>query len=64
MSDNWDDAPVSVPQKIAEIPEIKLFGKWNCDDVQVSDMSLQVCNFQMSLNMFLQCLIIFRIILL
>lgn len=28
--------------KMAELPEIKLFGRWNCDDVQVSDMSLQV----------------------
>merc|ERR1712050_155857 len=26
---------------IAEIPEIKLFGKWSCEDVQVPDMSLQ-----------------------
>lgn len=26
-----------------ELPEIKLFGRWSCDDVQVSDMSLQVC---------------------
>jgi len=25
----------------AELPEIKLFGRWNCDDVQVNDMSLQ-----------------------
>lgn len=26
---------------LAELPEIKLFGRWNCDDVQVNDMSLQ-----------------------
>ena len=25
----------------AELPEIKLFGRWNCEDVQVNDMSLQ-----------------------
>lgn len=25
----------------AELPEIKLFGRWSCDDVTVSDMSLQ-----------------------
>lgn len=25
-----------------DAPEIKLFGRWNCEDVQVSDMSLQV----------------------
>jgi len=30
--------PVAMP---AELPEIKLFGRWNCDDVQVNDMSLQ-----------------------
>jgi small subunit ribosomal protein S5e len=34
-------APVNVPQP-AELPEIKLFNKWSCDDVQVSDMSLNV----------------------
>lgn len=34
-------APVSLPPT-AELPEIKLFGRWSCDDVQVSDMSLQV----------------------
>ena len=27
---------------MAEMPEIKLFGKWSCDDVEVVDMSLQV----------------------
>jgi hypothetical protein len=26
----------------AELPDIKLFGRWSCDEVQVSDMSLQV----------------------
>ena len=26
---------------MAELPEIKLFGKWACEDVQVSDMCLQ-----------------------
>lgn len=36
---NMDMAPVAQP---AELPEIKLFGRWSCDDVQVSDMSLQV----------------------
>merc|ERR1712053_43616 len=25
----------------ADLPEIKLFGKWSCEDVQVPDMSLQ-----------------------
>lgn len=30
------------PVVTAELPDIKLFGRWNCDEVQVSDMSLQV----------------------
>ncbi|KAH3794288.1 hypothetical protein DPMN_147819 [Dreissena polymorpha] len=34
--ENWDEAaPV-----VAELPEIKLFGKWSTEDVQVSDISL------------------------
>ncbi|KAL9989610.1 hypothetical protein ACROYT_G004177 [Oculina patagonica] len=40
MSEDWgavDDAPVvSAP----EVQDIKLFGKWSTDDVQVSDISL------------------------
>ena len=36
---------------MAEMPEIKLFGKWSCDDVEVVDMSLQVRgNRQKELN--------------
>jgi hypothetical protein len=44
MVDDYDDiqaGAIAAPQ-IAELPEIKLFGRWSCDDVQVSDMSLQV----------------------
>lgn len=44
MVDDFNDevsVGVGAP-KMAELPEIKLFGRWNCDDVQVSDMSLQV----------------------
>lgn len=45
MAEEWGDdnqgSPV-LPPRIAELPEIKLFGRWNCDDVQVNDMSLQV----------------------
>lgn len=51
-TETWQDegdfeAPVQVLEttvvaQTAELPDIKLFGKWNCDDVQVSDMSLQV----------------------
>lgn len=36
---NLDVTPLGQP---AELPEIKLFGRWSCDDVQVNDMSLQV----------------------
>ena len=31
-----------VEQYVPELPEIKLFGRWSCGDVQVSDMSLIV----------------------
>ena len=33
----WETAPA-----VAESPEIKLFGKWSTDDVQINDISLQV----------------------
>ena len=39
-AENWDDAPV-----VAEVPEIKLFGKWSADEVQVSDISLTVSKY-------------------
>ena len=48
MGDDWDEevaAPVSGDVDIAataDLPEIKLFGRWSCDEVNVSDMSLQV----------------------
>lgn len=55
MAEDWDADPAfsnevvssgpggfsSIPAS-AELPEIKLFGRWSCDDVQVSDISLQV----------------------
>ncbi|MGH0143117.1 UNVERIFIED_CONTAM: hypothetical protein FKN15_053210 [Acipenser sinensis] len=34
----WENAPAAV----AESPEIKLFGKWSTDDVQINDISLQM----------------------
>ena len=37
-TENWDDQTAPV----AEPPEIKLFGKWSTEDVQVSDISLTV----------------------
>ncbi|XP_061474960.1 small ribosomal subunit protein uS7 isoform X1 [Rhineura floridana] len=33
---DWETAPA-----VAETPDIKLFGKWSTDDVQISDISLQ-----------------------
>ena len=35
---NVDIAPVALS---AELPDVRLFGRWNCEDVQVGDMSLQ-----------------------
>ena len=34
----WETAAPAV----AETPDIKLFGKWSTDDVQINDISLQV----------------------
>ena len=42
MSDDWgvdESSPVVVAP---EVQDIKLFGKWSTDDVQVSDISLTV----------------------
>lgn len=41
MADAFDDSPVV----IAELPHIKLFGKWSSEDVNHSDMSLAVSVF-------------------
>lgn len=40
MAENWDEAAPAV-----ELPEIKLFGKWSSDDVQVNDISLTVSSW-------------------
>lgn len=44
--ENWgaeETAAVTGPAvAVAELPEVKLFGKWSTDDVQVSDISLTV----------------------
>lgn len=58
--DTFDDAPLDealesgevavdaeeevITRAAAELPEIKLFGRWSCDDVNVKDMSLSVSN--------------------
>ena len=50
MGDDWNEddtevaAPVSaglVEVAAADLPEIQLFGKWSCEEVNVSDMSAQ-----------------------
>ena len=45
MTEDWSNEPameeLAPAPVIAEIPAVKLFGKWDCDDVQVPDMSLQ-----------------------
>lgn len=51
--ETYEEQPVAAaeePQEVedvvyapaSELPEIKLFGRWSCDDVHVSDMSLAV----------------------
>lgn len=55
FQENFDEQPAAEEQypeegeveaveysTAAELPEIKLFGRWSCDDVHVSDMSLAV----------------------
>ena len=38
--EEWDAEPTNL--RVAEVPEIKLFGRWSADDIQVSDISLTV----------------------
>lgn len=43
MSEDWGAADDAAPIVVApEVQDIKLFGKWSTDDVQVSDISLTV----------------------
>ena len=45
MGDDWgaEEAGVAGEQyTVVAAPDIKLFGKWSTDDVQVSDISLTV----------------------
>jgi len=44
MGDDWGAevaADLETPINVVEIPEVKLFGKWATDEVQVGDISLQ-----------------------
>ena len=49
MGDEWGaDEPIAAQAEqyaVVAAPEIKLFGKWSTDDVQVSDISLTVSMF-------------------
>ena len=43
MAEDWGAAGDIAPVVVApEVQDIKLFGKWSTDDVQVSDISLTV----------------------
>lgn len=42
--DTFDDVPATDSYPVAistELPEIKVFGRWSCEETQVNDMSLQ-----------------------
>merc|ERR1712020_185540 len=46
MADEWADEPLpevhtSLKIPVSEQPDIKLFNKWNCNDVVVNDLSLK-----------------------
>lgn len=43
MEEDWGEEPAvgAAAANVVEIPEVKLFGKWSTDEVQVGDISLQ-----------------------
>ena len=43
FDDGMEEGGLAVSAVTPELPEIRLFNKWSLDDVQISDMSLQVC---------------------
>lgn len=46
MAEDWGAVDDAAPVVVApEVQDIKLFGKWSTDDVQVSDISLTVSAF-------------------
>ena len=49
MAESWDDSAPAA--QVAELPEIKLFGKWSSEDVQVSDISLTVSVLHVTFNL-------------
>jgi small subunit ribosomal protein S5e len=42
MTDDWNEeaTPLTALANVAELPDVKLFNKWSCEEVNVSDMSL------------------------
>lgn len=43
MGDNWgDEQTVGVEVRAPEVADVKLFGKWPLDNIEVNDMSVQV----------------------
>lgn len=43
FEDNFDEPVGTIATAtMAELPEIRYYNKWSCDEVQVDDMSLQV----------------------
>lgn len=52
-SEDWNtEASLALEQPmtvVPELPEIKLFGRWSCGDVQISDMSLEVLVYRCSI---------------
>ncbi|KAI4471059.1 ribosomal protein s7 [Holotrichia oblita] len=44
FEENFDEpmGTLTTTAAIAVLPDIKLFGRWSCDDVQVDEMSLQI----------------------
>jgi len=59
MADAFDDSPVV----IAELPHIKLFGKWSSEDVNHSDMSLAVSLIAHLLQIYLYCCFLIMVLL-
>ena len=54
MAEDWGAVDDAAPVVVApEVQDIKLFGKWSTDDVQVSDISLTVSAFVITITFLL-----------
>lgn len=54
MAEDWGAVDDAAPVVVApEVQDIKLFGKWSTDDVQVSDISLTVSAFIITITFLL-----------